>query len=98
VAESDLCRSPGGGRATRTDHEPRRSKKTTVLSLGLNVGEILEVEGEVGMRLAALLSLGLNRWHKDEGREGGGRCSRWVQVSRRIRNQEAEDAAVQSPR
>jgi hypothetical protein len=40
------------------DREPHL-KKTAVLSVGLDAGEILEVGGEVGMRLATLLSLGL---------------------------------------
>jgi hypothetical protein len=49
---------PGGGRATGMDREPR-SKKTVILSVRLDAGEILEVGGEVGMRLATLLSLDL---------------------------------------
>jgi hypothetical protein len=40
------------------DREPR-PKKTAVLSVGLDARKILEVGGEVGMRLATLLSLGL---------------------------------------
>ena len=51
----------GGGGAAGTDREPWRSKKTAVLSLGLDAGEISEVGGKVGMRLATLLSLDLNR-------------------------------------
>ena len=77
---------------------PWHSKKTAVLSLGLDAGEISEVGGKVGMRLATLLSLGLNRWHEDEGGEDGGWHSRWAKTSRRTRNQEAEDVVVQSPR
>jgi hypothetical protein len=49
---------PGGGKATGMDREPHL-KKTAVLSVGLDARKILEVGGEVGMRLATLLSLDL---------------------------------------
>jgi hypothetical protein len=69
-------------------------KKTAVLSLRLDVGETRKL----GKRLATLLSLGLNRRHEDEGGDDGGWRSRWAQTLRHTRNQETEDAVVQSPR
>ena len=80
------------------DHEPWCLKKAPVLSLGLDMGEISEVGGKVGMRLATLLSLGLNRQHKDEGKEDGGSCLRRAQALGRTRNQGVEDVVVWSPR
>jgi hypothetical protein len=59
----------------------------------LNIGE----NSEVGMRLATLLSLGLNRRRKGKGRENGDSCSRRARASIRARNQGAEDTGVQSP-
>jgi len=44
----------------------------------IDARENSEVGEEVRMRLATLLSLGLNRQHKDEGREDGGSRSRWA--------------------
>ena len=80
------------------DCEPRRLKKTAVLSLGLDVGKNSEDMGEVGMRHTALLSLDLNWRHEDEGRKDGSRHSRWAQTPRHIHNQQVEDVVVQSPR
>ena len=57
-----------------------------------------KVGEEVGMRRATLLSLSLNRWHKDKGEEDGGWRSRRVQTLRRTHNQEAKGTAVQSSR
>ena len=72
--------------------------ETVVLSLGLDIGENSEDREKVGTRRTALFSLDLNRRHKDEGREDSGQHSRQAQTPRRTRNQEAEDAVVQSPR
>ena len=57
VVEPDLQRSPSDGEATGMGHELWPSKKTTILSLGLDIEKNSEVGKEVGMRLATLLSL-----------------------------------------
>ena len=54
------------------DCEPQHSKKIVVLSLGLDAEEISEVRGEMGLILATLLSLDLNRRHEDKGGEDDG--------------------------